>query len=137
MALVLDTGPLYAAMDRADADHQRCAALFEEAKEPIIVPAPVIVEVDWLASRRLGAETFLSLLADIVETRLKVEELQDADYARCRELIDRYRDLPLGFVDAAVMSVVERLGEAKLSTLDHRHFRVVRPRHVPSLRLLP
>ena len=124
-------------MDRSDADHQRCKALIEEAREPIILPAPVIVEVDWLASGRLQAEAFLSLLADIEEARLKVEELQVSDYARCHELVDRYRDLPLGFVDAAVISIVERLGEAKLATLDHRHFRVVRPRHVPSLRLLP
>ena len=124
-------------MDRSDTDHQRCAALIEAAKEPIILPAPVIVEVDWLASRRLQPEAFLSLLADIQEARLKVEELHDSDYTRCRELIDRYRDLPLGLVDAAVISIVERLGEAKLATLDHRHFRVVRPRHVPSLRLLP
>jgi len=137
LALVLDTGPLYAAMDRSDTDHQRCAALVEGAKEPIIIPAPVIVEVDWLANRRLRPEAFLSLLADIEEARLNVEELQDSDYARCRELIDRYRDLPLGFVDAAVISVVERLGESKLATLDQRHFRVVRPRHMPSFRLLP
>lgn len=124
-------------MDRSDADHQRCKALIEEAREPIILPAPVIVEVDWLARGRLQAEAFLSLLADIEEARLNVEELQESDYTRCHELIDRYRDLPLDFVDAAVISIVERLGEAKLATLDHRHFRVVRPRHVPSLRLLP
>jgi hypothetical protein len=32
---------------------------------------------------------------------------------------------------------VERLGESKLATLDHRHFTVVRPRHLPALRLVP
>jgi predicted nucleic acid-binding protein len=137
LALVLDTGPLFAAMDRSDTDHERCAALVERTSEPIILPAPVIVEVEWLASRRLKAEAFQSLLADIEQARLNVEELQDSDYTRCRELITRYGDLPLGFVDAAVLCIVERLGEAKLATLDHRHFRVVRPRHVPSLRLLP
>ncbi len=40
-------------------------------------------------------------------------------------------------VDAAVLAVVERLNEPKLGTLDHRHFSVVRPRHVDALRLLP
>jgi hypothetical protein len=33
--------------------------------------------------------------------------------------------------------VTERLGEPKLATLDHRHFRVLRPRHVDALELLP
>jgi predicted nucleic acid-binding protein len=137
LALILDTGPLFAAMDRSDADHDRCAALVDGANEPVVIPAPVIVEIDWLSGRRLKAEAFLSLLQDIQEKRIAVEELRIADYERARELVDRYRDLPLGFVDAAVLSIVERLGEAKLATLDHRHFGVVRPRHVPTLRLLP
>ena len=137
MALILDTGPLFAAMDRSDADHHRCATLVEGADEPVIVPAPVMVEIDWLAGRRLQPAAFLSLLSDIEEGRLSVGELQPADYARARELIDRYQDLPLGFVDATVLAVVERLGETKLATLDRRHFTVVRPRHVPALRLLP
>lgn len=124
-------------MDRSDVDFRRCADLIENAGEPIVIPGPVIVEVDWLASRRLQPEAFLSLLTDIDESRVHVEQLHDTDYRRCRELIDRYRDLALGFVDAAVMSIVERLGETKLATLDQRHFRVVRPRHVPSLRLVP
>lgn len=137
MALILDTGPLFAAMDRSDVDHERCAALVENADEPILIPAPVLVEVDWLSGRRLLPDAFLSLLVDIREKRLAVEDLRIDDYERSRELVDRYRDLPLGFVDAAVLSVVERLGEAKLATLDHRHFAVVKPRHLPALRLLP
>jgi hypothetical protein len=40
-------------------------------------------------------------------------------------------------VDAAVLAVVERLDEQKRATLDERHFRAVRPRHVESVRLLP
>ncbi|MGH7904329.1 MAG: type II toxin-antitoxin system VapC family toxin [Candidatus Dormibacteraceae bacterium] len=137
MALILDTGPLFAAMDRSDGDHDSCRALVEDAKEPIVIPAPVLVEIDWLASRLLQPEAFLSLLMDIQGARVGVEDLRSADYTRAQELVDRYRDLPLGFVDAAVLSIVERLGESKLATLDHRHFAVVRPRHLPTLRLLP
>jgi hypothetical protein len=37
----------------------------------------------------------------------------------------------------AVFAVVERLGERKLATLDHRHFTVLRPRHVDALDLVP
>lgn len=124
-------------MDRSDADHERCAALVEGAREPIVIPAPVMVEIDWLSGRRLLPDAFLSLLEDIRDKRLVVEDMRIDDYERSRELIDRYRDLPLGFVDAAVLSIVERLGEAKLATLDRRHFAELRPRHVPALRLLP
>jgi predicted nucleic acid-binding protein len=137
VALICDTGPLYAAMDRADQDHLACAHLLEATDEKVLVPSPVIVELDWLAGQRLGPDAFLSFLADIAEGRLEVVDLHAQDYGRIRELLDRYRDLALGFVDAAVLSVVERLGEPKLATLDHRHFTVVRPRHLPALRLVP
>ena len=137
MALICDTGPLYAAMDRADQDHLACARLLETTDEKVLVPSPVIVELDWLAGQRLGPDAFRSFLADSQEGLLEVVDLQAQDYGRIRELLDRYRDLALGFVDAAVLTVVERLGETKLATLDRRHFTVVRPRHVPALRLVP
>jgi len=56
---------------------------------------------------------------------------------RARELCDRYADSDIGFVDAAVLAIVERLNEPKRATLDHRHFGMLRPRHIDSLRLLP
>lgn len=48
---------------------------------------------------------------------------------------DRYADADIGFVDAAVLSVVERLNEPKLATLDRRHFSMLCPRHVDALEL--
>ena len=66
-----------------------------------------------------------------------VADLQPEDYRRVRELCDRYADADIGFVDAAVLALVERLNEPKLATLDQRHFGFLRPRHVDVLRLLP
>jgi len=137
MALICDTGPLYAAMDRADREHEPCVRLLSSTKEEVIIPSPVLTELDWLAGQRLQPEPFLNLLADIEAGTIRIADLLPADYSRVRELVDRYRDLPLGFVDAAVLAVVERLRETKLATLDRRHFVVVRPRHLPALRLLP
>ena len=54
-----------------------------------------------------------------------------------RKIRNPYPDVDVGFVDAAVLSVVEWLNEPKLATLDHRHFGVLRPRHVDALRLIP
>jgi uncharacterized protein len=59
------------------------------------------------------------------------------DYARARQFCDRYADADIGFVDAAVAAITERLGEPKLATLDRRHFGLLRPRHVDALQLLP
>lgn len=53
------------------------------------------------------------------------------------ELVTTYRDFPLGTTDASVIAVAERLGVTEVATLDHRHFRAVRSRHVDTLVLLP
>lgn len=66
MALVCDTGPLYAAIDRADEDHAACAHLFGTSRETLVVPAPLVVELEWLVSSRLGPNAFDAFLADII-----------------------------------------------------------------------
>jgi len=137
MALIVDTGPLYASLDRNDSWHRVARRLLRDSEEEIVIPAPVLVEVEQLVSSRLHAGILIALLDDILAGSYAVEELRPEDYRRIRELCARYADSDIGFVDAAVLAVVERLNEPKLATLDHRHFSVLRPRHVESLTLLP
>ena len=64
-------------------------------------------------------------------------DLQTNDWARVTSLLRTYADLPLGVVDASVIAVAERLKASQIATLDHRHFTVVRPSHIPAFGLLP
>jgi uncharacterized protein len=137
VALILDTGPLYASLDRSDQDHSACRALIEAAQEPLLMPAPVLVEVDYWIHERLNPGALVALLSDIESGAYAVVDLVAADYPRVRELVDRYADSDIGFVDAAVLAIVERLNEPKLATLDRRHFSLLRPRHRDSIELLP
>jgi hypothetical protein len=137
VALILDTGPLYASLDRSDTDHAACRALIETADEPLVIPAPVLVEVDYWIQRRLHPGALVALLADIEAGAYIVADLVAPDYPRVRELCDRQADADIGFVDAAVLAIVERLNEPKLATLDRRHFGLLRPRHRESIDLLP
>ncbi len=137
MALILDTGPLMAAADRTDGDHAACRRLIDEAGELLVIPSPVLPEFDYLSSRGVGPGPMIAMLRDIEAGALVVEDLEAEDYARARELMDGYADLDIGFVDAAVMAIVERFGETKLATLDRRRFSVMRPRHVDAIELLP
>ena len=137
MALILDTGPLYASLDRRDEHHIPCRRLIENTNETLIIPAPVLVEVDYWIHTRLHVGIMTAFLDDVVAGAYQIEELQPGDYERIRDLCDRYADSDIGFVDAAVLTVVERLNEPKLATLDHRHFGFLRPRHVDALELLP
>lgn len=135
--LILDTSVLLAALDVDERAHDACRSLLEEADEPLVIPSPVLPEVGYWAEERLGVDAMILVLDDVRRGAYLIEETSLDDVARIRVLLDRYRDLRVGFVDAAVLALVERLEESKLATLDHRHFGAMRPRHVDALQLLP
>jgi predicted nucleic acid-binding protein len=137
MALVIDTGPLLAALDAADPDHERCAALLSDAQEDLVVPMLVLAELDYWCHERLSAGAWISFLEDVLAGAYRLEACTTADLERCRELQSKYEDQSLGVVDASVLALVERLRERRLATLDHRHFSIVRPVHTDALELLP
>lgn len=109
--MIFDTGPLVAAAVRTDPDHDRCRELLETHPGELIVPVLVVAEV-------------------AVEPTVN-------DWSRMAELVEQYRDLRLGGVDASVVALAERRGEQIVATLDRRHFSVVRPRHQKAFTLLP
>lgn len=137
MALVLDTSPLLAALDAADPDHRSCAQLIAETDEELVVPSLVLSELDYWCHERLTVDVWLSFLQDVLDGAYRIEHPTTADLERCVELQRTYADLGVGVVDASVLAAVERLGEPKVATLDHRHFATMRPRHVEALELLP
>jgi uncharacterized protein len=126
-----------ATFDRNDPDHEPCAQLLAEVRGVRVVPAPVLVEFDYFADRELDRRAMTTMIDEVRHGNYRVEDLTDSDYQRVGELLATYADLRVGFVDAAVLAVTERLREPKLATLDHRHFSVMRPRHVDALQLLP
>jgi predicted nucleic acid-binding protein len=136
VALICDTGVLYAAIDEHDVHHATCAALVLDPPEELAVPAPVVVELEWLVTSRMGFDQFDGFLQSIEIGAVQIADLETGDYARARELCRRYADLPLGLVDASVVAIAERLRERRIATLDHRRFTIVRPRH-GTLTLVP
>jgi len=137
VALVLDTGPLLAALDAADPDHTECAALITDAREDLVVPSLVLAELDYWCHKRLGGEVWLAFLDDLLAGAYRSEPPTDGDLGRCRDLQATYLDLRLGVTDASVIALVERLNEPKVATLDRRHFTAVRPAHVDAIGIVP
>mgnify|MGYP004568374547 CR=1 FL=1 len=135
--LLVDTGVLVGATDQNDPHHESCAALLEGDPGPLVTSPMVIAEAAYLIDRELGPEAELTLYSSILDEGLLVEGMTMADWSRVRELVKRYRDLPLGGTDASMIALAERYGVDRVATLDHRHFRVVRPTHVAALTLLP
>ena len=135
MALIIDTGPLVSLLDATDPDHDRCTQLLQDTNEERVVPTGVLVEVEYLL--RPWPDAFSALLSDFAAGGFELLELPLQWVLRAGELLERYRDLHLGLVDASVVAATEMLDEPKLATLDRRHFAVIRPAHTAALTLLP
>ena len=135
--LLVDTGVLVAAADTDDAHHQACKALLEGDPGPLVTNALVIAEASYLIDRQLGPQAEAALFESISDGSLRIEDLEQEDWARVAELVRTYADLRLGGTDASVVALAERLGIDRIATLNRRDFTVVRPRHVEALELLP
>jgi hypothetical protein len=86
---------------------------------------------------RLGPRVEAAFVRGFVAGAHELEPLEDEDLARAADLMIGYADLPLGFVDASIVAMAERLDVVTILTTDRRHFGVVRPAHCERLRLVP
>ena len=137
MPILVDTSGLYALLDRADTGHPAVSAFLRGNRESLILPVTVLPEADYLVSSRMGVAVELAMLTAVVSGELQLQTVTRADVARTAEIIEQYAGSDLGFVDASLVAVAERLRVTRVLTLDHRHFRMIRPRHCPAFELLP
>jgi predicted nucleic acid-binding protein len=131
----MDTGALYALADSDDAWHERMRAFIEEEPRILLVPVTVLPETAYLLRSRLGPEAENLFIESVAAGELSLEGLKSPDVARSADLMKRYEFL--GFVDASIVAIAERLRLAALVTTDRRDFRRVRPKHLKAFELLP
>jgi predicted nucleic acid-binding protein len=134
MYAIVDTGPLYAAVDADDEDHEACVEALRTPGLRLVIPAMCIAEATYLIGSRMGARVEAAFLRGL--EGFDVEAPRPEDLVRMSELVEQYASFPLGGTDASVIALAERLDTDLVITLDRRHMSVVVPRH-RMLRLLP
>jgi predicted nucleic acid-binding protein len=132
--LLLDTGALVSLLDRTQTHHEACAAYYEAWTGPVVSTEAVLTEATHLLSQVAGGreaclDFFLAGGATLVPS-------DAASLRRCRELVYRYRDLPMDFADATLVTLGEELGIRKVFTFD-RDFEVYRLRRRSRFELVP
>ena len=135
MAILADTGFLFALLDRDDDHHEEAAELLKSGRESVIVPAVVLPEVCYLAHKYLGAAVEASFLDGLLRGELALEWGQTEDLRRAVGILRSRPDF--GMVDATVMAVAERLRIRRIATFDRRHFGGFKPALWPAFELLP
>ncbi len=85
---------------------------------------PAVTEAMYLLKTRPMAQE--ALLEQIETENLGLVPLDRSDFPRIRELMRKYRDLPMALADAALVRVAERDGIDTVFTVDSRDFQVYR-----------
>ncbi len=124
-SVLLDAGILYAYYDRSDDWHARALGVLRQEAGGLVVPAPVIPEVDHLLVRRLGPKAQQVFYRALADGDYIVADLPHDRFERVADLNRRFAELAIGFVDAAIVAIGEVTGVRRLATTDRRHFAVV------------
>lgn len=124
--ILVDTGPLVALFDPADAHHARCEMVLKTLRDPLRTTVPVLTEAFYM----LGPATPESdRLRDFVERQgLGIWFFEPATLRRAFELMEVYGDHPMDLADASLVVAAERLGTRRIFTIDRRDFDVYRVR---------
>jgi predicted nucleic acid-binding protein len=133
--MLVDAGPLIALIHKDDASHTRCVATLQSVTEPLRTVWPALTEAMYLLSFSWKAQEALWEMVDrgVVE----LASLEARDLSRMRELMKKYRDLPMDLADAALVAVGEREKTRRIFTLDRRDFEVYRPAKLGRFIILP
>lgn len=96
---------------------------------PVLVEAMYLLSFSWQAQKALW---------EIFETgTVQLLPLGEEDIPPMKNLMEKYRDLPMDLADAALVRVAEREGLRRVFTLDQRDFNVYRLPRKGRFTLLP
>ena len=122
-AVLVDAGALVAVLDPDDANHAAAAEALKDVREPLATVWPALTEaMHLLGETRHGPPALCDMVSDGV---LGLLELDAPDFQRMKSLMEKYRDLPMDFADAALVCAAERNRLATIITFD-RHFQLYR-----------
>ena len=135
--VIVDTGILYAMADRDDTWHNPIKAYLQTHMDTLIMPVTVLPEICYLLNAHIGQVAERRFITSTLQGEMRIEGLTGEDLRRTSKLLEQYADANIGFVDATVVAIAERLKICRLLTTDRRHFSIIRPRHCPQFELLP
>jgi uncharacterized protein len=120
--ITLDSSAISAITNAEDPDHTAVTTALLAETEPWFIPQGILAEVAFMLEK-LGADVLDRFLQDVEDGPYTLADSR-GDIPRIRVLAQRYRDLSLGFSDAAVIACAER-NRGRVLSIDRRHFQVV------------
>ena len=133
--ILCDAGPLVALLHKGDQHHEICRETFRTLSEPLVTVWPAFTEAMYLLGFSWQGQEALWNFVD--RGALAFLPLGSEDAPRMRELMKKYRDLPMDLADAALVRVAERERIVRSLTVDRGDFQVYRPEGLDRFEILP
>jgi predicted nucleic acid-binding protein len=136
-AVLLDTGPLVAALSRDDGAHVWAKEQFNSLEGPFLTCEPIISEACHLLRRSRGGPGTVLALLDSGALRIGMD--LTSELSAIRKLLEKYRNVPASLADACLVRMSEIYDACLVLTFDsdfhvyRRHGRKV----IPVLSRLP
>ncbi len=120
---LLDSGVIFAWLNRRDADHERCVATLNGLAQPIATCEAVIVESCYLLRSQMPAVR--RVLENVANGTFQILFQISESAAKVNELMAKYADTPADFADACLIAMADQLDTGDILTLDSdfRHYR--------------
>ena len=123
-SILLDAGAFVALLDKSEKNHERCVTFFRGFRGNLLTTEPVLTEAIYLLGPSIKAqkaciEFILKGGATLVPQSL--ESLSSAI-----ALMEKYKNIPMDFADATIVSLAEETGIDEIFTLDIRGFSAYR-----------
>jgi len=134
-AILIDAGPLVAPLHRDDQHHQKCVEDVTEIRDPLVTVWPAFMEAMYLLNFSWRAQDALWEL--ILEETVRLLPVEADDHRRMRDLMKKYRMLPMDLADAALVAVAERERIRRIFTIDRRNFSIYRPAKLGKFMIIP
>jgi predicted nucleic acid-binding protein len=122
-AVLLDTGPLVAFLDRQECHHEWARREFGKLRPPLLTCEAVLTEACWLVRGLAGGVGSVMKLMErgIVKVPFRVE----SHVPEIGKAMTRYSNLPMSLADACLVRMAELHVGAEVLTLDS-HFKIYR-----------
>lgn len=127
MQVIIDTSAIIGLIDRSSPKHEDLKKAISHGEITMTIPSAVIPESCYMINKYFGVKIEIIFLEEIINASFQLEIIRFSDLARIAEILKKYQKLNIGFVDASIVAIAERLKINKLLTLDKKHFEVLVP----------
>jgi predicted nucleic acid-binding protein len=136
-AVLVDTGPLVALLNRRDHHHAWVRDVLDTVEPPIFTCDPVLSEACFLLQRYTGGQ---DAVLDLMARGILRSEFRVAfEIEPLRAMMKKFADVPMSLADACLVRMTELDAEAVVLTLDSdfRMYRRNRRQTIPTIMPAP